>query len=142
MRYSLPVMATRRLLQQRHAAMLLCLAALLLKLLVPTGYMISTEHGRMSIELCSGFAAQPEPAAMKSMPGNMPHSGKSQDHRKAELPCAFGSLTAAWLGAIDAIQLASLVAFVMAIGLFPAVLPETGQLKQLRPPLRGPPLTL
>ena len=38
--------AIRHLLAQRHLAVLICAAALLLKLLVPTGYMIDSDHGK------------------------------------------------------------------------------------------------
>jgi hypothetical protein len=136
------VLAVRRLLAQRYLAMLVCAATLLLKLLVPTGYMIGSEHGRMTIELCSGVAGQPMTMTMPGMHGDMPGHGKSQDHGKAEMPCAFSGLSAASLGAVDPIQLAALIAFVMAIGLLPAVLPAIVRRGYLRPPLRGPPFSL
>lgn len=138
----IPVKAIRHLLAQRHFAVLLCAATLLLKLLVPTGYMIGSEHGRMTIELCSGVAPQPMAMEMPAMHGDMPDHGKSKDHGKAEMPCAFSSLSAASLAAIDPIQLAALIAFVMSVGLASlAVLPPSRR-AHLRPPLRGPPATL
>ena len=131
--------AARRLLAQRYLAALLCAATLLLKLLVPTGYMIGSDHGRMTIELCSGVAGQ---SAAVTMHGDMPEHGKSQDHGKAETPCAFSGLSAASLGPVDPIQLAALIAFVLGIGLLPAVLPVIVRRGYMRPPLRGPPLSL
>lgn len=122
--------------------MLVCAATLLLKLLVPAGYMIGSEHGRITIELCSGVAPQSMTMAMPGMLGDMPDHGKSQDHGKAEMPCAFAGLSAASLGAIDPIQLIILIAFVMAIGLSPTVLPAIIRRSHLRPPLRGPPTVL
>jgi hypothetical protein len=121
------MLATRRLLAQRYFAVLFCAAALLLKLLVPTGYMISSEHGRITIELCSGVAPHATTMAMSGMHGDMPDHGKSQDHGKAEMPCAFAGLSVATLG---------------AIGLSPAVQPATVRRGYLRPPLRGPPAAL
>ena len=121
--------------------MLLCAATLVLRLLVPTGYMIANEHGRLAIELCSGVAPQSMAMAMPGMHGGMPDHGK-KDHGKAEMPCAFSGLSAASLGAVDAVQLAGLVAFIMAVGLCPAVLPAPARRTYLRPPLRGPPATL
>ncbi|WP_254606465.1 hypothetical protein [Sphingomonas bacterium] len=119
--------------------MLLCAATLLLKLLVPTGYMIASDHGRVAITLCSGVAA--DSMTMPGIHGSMPdHGGK--DHSKAEMPCAFSALSAASLGAIDPIQLATLVAFILGIGLCLAVLPASGKRTYLRPPLRGPPVAL
>lgn len=131
----------RRLLSQRRFAVLLCAATLLLKLLVPTGYMVGSEHGRVAITLCSGVASAGMAMAMPHMQGEMPDHG-GQDHGKAEMPCAFSALSAASLGAIDLIQLATLVAFILAIGLCPAVLPASGKPTYLRPPLRGPPVHL
>jgi hypothetical protein len=139
LRYPRPVLTVRRLLAQRYFAVLVCAAPLLLKLLVPAGYMICSEHGRISIELCSGVAPQSMTMAMPGMRGDMPDHGKSQDHGKTEMPCAFAGLSAASLGAIDPIQLVTLIAFVMAIGLSPAVQPATVRRGHLRPPLRGPP---
>jgi len=136
------VLAVRRLIAQRYFAVLVCAATLLLKLLVPAGYMIGTEHGRITIELCSGVAPRAMTMAMPEMHGDMPDHGRSQDHGKAEMPCAFSGLSAASLGAIDPVQLVALIAFVMAIGLSPAIQPATVRRGHLRPPLRGPPPVL
>lgn len=134
--------AIRHLLAQRHLAVLICTATLLLKLLVPTGYMIDSDRGRIAITICSGVA----PAAMTmettEMHGDMPDHGKSKDHRKAEMPCAFSGLSAAMTGAIDPIQLAALIAFILAIGMSSVVLPIPARRTHLRPPLRGPPAYL
>ena len=130
--------AARRLMTQRHLAMLICAAALFLKLLVPAGYMIGNDHGRATFEPCSGFASGP--MVMTAMHGSMADHGK--DHGKTETPCAFSVLSAASLVAVEPIQLATLVAFIMAVGLIHAVLPSTVRTIYLRPPLRGPPATL
>jgi len=118
---------------------LLCAATLLVKLLVPTGFMIGGEHGRITIELCSGVVAQPMTMAMPDMHGDMPDYGKSKDHGKAEMPCAFSSLSAASLAAVDPVQLAALIAFVMGVALAGRALPAPSARAYLRPPLRGPP---
>jgi hypothetical protein len=136
------VLTVRRLLAQRYFAVLVCAAMLLLKLLVPAGYMIGSEHGRITIELCSGVAPRAVTMAMPRMHGDMPDHGKSQDHGRAEMPCAFAGLSAASLSAIDPIQLVTLIAFVMAVGLLPTVQPATVRRGHLRPPLRGPPAVL
>ncbi|MFW2852695.1 DUF2946 family protein [Sphingomonas sp. TX0543] len=112
------------------------MAALLLKLLVPTGYMIGSDSGRVTIELCSGVG--PQTMGM-SMDHDTPGHGKSSDHGKVQMPCAFSGLSAAAMGAADAIQLAALTVFVMAVGLSPATPRRTVRRVYLRPPLRGPP---
>ncbi|MCC2981179.1 hypothetical protein [Sphingomonas sp. IC4-52] len=147
--------AIRLLLAQRHLALLICGAALVLKLLVPTGYMIQADHGRLAIIECSGVVQRPAPvAAAAATHGDMAehasmhdhakadHHDQSGDHSWAKMPCAFAGLSAAALGAIDPIQLAALIAFVLAIGFVPVVLPTPARDGYLRPPLRGPPAYL
>ena len=53
--------AIRSLIAQRHLAMLLCLAALLMKFVVPTGYMIGEAQGRWAI-----IPVQPPPPWRRS----------------------------------------------------------------------------
>jgi len=125
----------RSLLAQRRFAVLICVAALLLKLLVPTGYMIESSHGRLSLAVCPGTVPVTE---MPGMDRSMPDHG--QEHGKAELPCAFSGLSATALGAIDPVQLAILIAFVTAGGLFVVTSPVPSNATWLRPPLRGPPI--
>ena len=122
--------------------MLICAATLLLKLLVPTGYMIDNEHGQIAITICSGTAPATMTMEMPGMHGDVLDHGKSKDHGKAEMPCAFSGLSAAMTGAIDPIQLAAMIAFVLAIGISPIVLPTPTRRIYLRPPLRGPPAYL
>ncbi|MBC3940098.1 DUF2946 family protein [Sphingomonas albertensis] len=132
----------RYLLAQRHLTVLICAATLLLKLLVPTGYMIDADHGRFAITICAGTAPAAAAMDMPGMHGDMPDHGKSKDHGKAEMPCAFSGLSAAVLSPVDPIQLAALIAFVLAIGLTATVPPAPSRPAFLRPPLRGPPAYL
>ncbi len=129
--------AIRHLLAQRHLAVLICAAALLAKLLVPAGYMIEAERGRVSLAICSGVAQAPP--AMAGMHGAMPGHDAPKDHGKAEMPCAFSALSAASLGAVDLLLLATLIAFVMALGLARVAPARPASPRHLRPPLRGPP---
>jgi hypothetical protein len=135
------VLAVRTLLAQRHFAISICVATLLLKLLIPTGYMIDNDHGHMTITLCSGVVPSTGAMAMTRKQGNMPDHGKSNDHGRADMPCAFSGLSAAMTGAIDPIQLKALIGFVMATGLIVVMLPTPDEPARLRPPLRGPPPT-
>ena len=138
----------RHLLAQRHLAALLLAAALLLKLVVPTGYMIASDHGRLSIIVCPGMTPQPAPMAMTGMDHGMAHNmamphdpGKPAEHGKAEMPCAFAGLSAQALGAADIVLLAIALAVVAAMALRgrPTVAPRDAP--RLRPPSRGPPLS-
>lgn len=143
--------AIRSLFAQRHLAVLLCAAALLLKLLIPAGYMIGQVDGQAAIILCPGSAPVPDTApmahggAMAMDHGSMVHdrsghgAGHSDKDHGRDMPCAFAGLTAPGLAATDPIQLALLIAFVMAVGLAMPVLPRPVAAPYLRPPLRGPP---
>ncbi len=133
--------SVRHLIAQRHLAVLICAAALLLKLVVPTGYMIDSNDGRIAITICSG-TAQAMTTDMPGMHGDMPDHGNPKDHGKAEMPCAFSGLSAAMTGAIDPIQLTALIAFVLALGFVATILPVPSRPAFLRPPLRGPPAHL
>lgn len=134
--------AIRHLLAQRHLAVLICAVTLLLKLLVPPGYMIDADHGRFAITICSGVAPATMTMDMPGMHGGTADHGKSKDQGTRELPCAFTGLSAAVLCPIDPIQLAALIAFVLAISLTTIVPPAPSQPAFLRPPLRGPPAYL
>jgi hypothetical protein len=142
------VNAVRHLLAQRQLAVLICMAALLLKLLVPTGYMIAVDHGRLAITVCSGLAPASGASGMSAMDHGtaMAHdadagSGKSSEHGKPDMPCAFAGLSAQVLGSVDLVLLAIALAAVavMALRAVPRVTPRPAP--YLRPPLRGPPLS-
>ena len=104
--------------------------------------MIGSDHGRFTITICSGVAPSTMTMDMPGMHGDAPDHGKSTDHGKAEMPCAFSALSAAVTGAIDPIQLAARIAFVVAIGRAGVVLVAPYDSTCLRPPSRGPPLSL
>ncbi len=131
--------AIRSLLAHRRLVLLLCAATLLAKLLVPSGYMIASDHERTVIAICSGTGPATLTVAMPGMDHAAPGHGDRGDHGKAEMPCAFAGLSAAVLAPLDPIQLAALIAFVMAAGLIGAALPLPAAPVRLRPPPRGPP---
>lgn len=145
------VTAIRSLLAQRHLAVLLCAAALLLKLIVPTGYMIGAVQGHAAIILCPSGGPMPQvaPTAHDGMAmaghemvleaGNGHPAGHSGGSHAREMPCAFAGLTAAGLAATDPVRLALLIAFVMVVARVPLALPGLHAAPYLRPPLRGPP---
>jgi len=127
-------------LAQRLLPVLICGAALLLKLLVPTGYMVVPEHGRLTIAVCSGIGPQTMEIAMPGMDHATPDGAPSKDHGKAEMPCAFAGLSAQVLGAVDVALLVIALAIVAAMALRPVARHLPPPAPYLRPPLRGPPL--
>ena len=111
--------------------------ALLLRLLMPSGYMVDTAGGRLAITLCSGHAAMPMPVAM-AMPGGSGHEGHEVPPR-TDAPCAFAGLLAPGLAAVDLLPFAPVLAF--AVGTARTVAHPTPPPAHtlLRPPSRGPP---
>lgn len=131
----------RLVLAHRHFAALICVAALALRIVIPTGYMISVDHGRMTVTSCSGIARQ-QPSAAMDMPGMdhaMPDHGTSKDHSKAGMPCAFAALSAQALGALDPDLLVAALAFVAMLALYGWSPTIVRSAPYLRPHLRGPP---
>ena len=134
--------ALRRLfLRHRALAGWIVAAALLMKLLVPAGYMPTMAGNSVIIQICSGYGPMTMAMAMP-IPGPIPGKEQGQDHQqdKAEMPCAFSGLSAPTLAAADPILLALAILFVMVAGArFVVPLPARSP-AHLRPPLRGPPL--
>ncbi len=117
--------------------------ALVMKVLVPAGFMPVVSGGRVTIEICGGIApAQtvmaPMTAMTMAMPGMAHHSGKS-DHQEREMPCAFSGLTAPSLAAVDPVLLAIAIAFIVGLAFRVRTAVPIAAQPYLRPPLRGPP---
>ena len=136
------VRIVRHLLATRHLAVLVCVATLLLKLLVPTGYMLDSDGGRLVVVSCPSMVPHATSMDMPGMHGDGAYHGKSGDHGKADTPCAFAGLSAAITGAVDPVQLAALIAFIVSVGLVLSAPPPRPSRTHLRPPLRGPPTCL
>ncbi|WP_298675784.1 hypothetical protein [uncultured Sphingomonas sp.] len=128
--------ALRRLLRTCPAlAALIVAAALLVRVLVPAGYMPTLDNGRIVIAVCSGYG----PAMMAiTIPGLDHHD--AQDGDQAKSPCAFADLALPMIGGADPIQLAQALLFILAIALLLAETAPPRAAARLRPPLRGPPL--
>lgn len=112
--------------------------ALLMKVLVPTGYMFGTSPtGSITIELCSGYG----PVMVAAPVHGMAHHHGKHDHQGKEMPpCAFSGLSAPSLAGADPLVLAAAIAFIILTVFRIAArytLPDAPS--YLRPPLRGPP---
>lgn len=113
-----------------------------MKLLVPTGYMVENARGSITVSICSGAVSRTMTIDVAGLHGDTGDRGKSAEHGKAEMPCAFSGLSAAILGPVDPVQLAALIAFILTVGLVATSLPARSRPAYLRPPLRGPPAHL
>lgn len=132
----------RSLLILIHARPVLALAilaiALCMKLLVPSGYMISAGPKTFTVSLCSGDMSAPKMMTISipadpSAPVEPAHKGKTDG------VCAFSALSMAAMGGADAPLLALALAFILALGFLSyAALPH-GAVSRLLPPSRGPP---
>jgi hypothetical protein len=80
------------------------------------------------------------PMDMPGMRHTMPADGKSKEHGKTEMPCAFSSLFAQALGGADPILLVAALAIVATLALHATPRTIVPVAAYLRPPLRGPPL--
>ncbi len=127
----------RLVLANRPFACAVLALALLMKIVVPSGFMPTISNGHIVVSLCSGMG----PTTMViTIPGLEHKSGGDSHKGKAEQPCAFTGLSAPSLAAADPLLLAAAILFVLALGMRPLALPASTAPPYLRPPLRGPPL--
>jgi hypothetical protein len=117
----------------RRLAFGLVVVALLIKALIPAGYMLSDQAGHvLTVTICGDASGQ-------TVTKQITVPGESGTHAKAEATCAWGLLAMAALGGADVLLLAAALAFILALG-FTAVRPALPARRgHLRPPLRGPP---
>ena len=124
--------------QQRSWAMMLVALALLVRALVPAGYMVAPSTLTLDVQICSDV--QGGHASMQIV---VPRSDDKQDRsgkqNQKNQPCAFSALTMASLAGADDLLLAQAIAFILITSTLLvaslACLPFAHQ----RPPLRGPP---
>lgn len=127
----------RAFMQQRWTlALWLVAAALFVRAVVPTGYMVDANATSFSFTICSDANGD-----MVTHDVTIPDDGKG-DMAKADSPCAFSGLAQAALGGADAPLLAAAIAFILALGFVAVVLPRIVSAHYLRPPPQGPPATL
>lgn len=126
------------LLGHKRLALLLVAIALLMKALVPGGYMLGAQSQVLTVSICADSSGTHLTRQIVVPRENGPQDTTSQ-HAKSG-PCAFGALGMAGLAGADPILLALALASILAIGLAPLVSPTFQARAHLRPPLRGPPL--
>lgn len=113
--------------------------AMMMKLLIPSGFMPAFDHGRVIISICTGTGPM---KMVMTIPGAKHDVPDQDDHHKSEHPCPFSSLAAHSLAATDPVLLALAILFAMALMMFPMAPPLLRGSAHLRPPLRGPPVRL
>lgn len=116
-------------------------AALLLRILVPAGFMpMAATDGTITIRICSGTQDGPTTMEMP-IPGLPAGHGDHQKPVRAEMPCAFAGLAMPMLSGADPLLLALAIAFAIALASRIVQPVPPARALYLRPPLRGPPPT-
>ena len=124
------------LLQHRLLAILVVMAALCMKIVVPTGFMIGQNSKVLTVQLCTDGLGHAVTAKI-TIPMKSEPSDSSGKQGKAE--CPFASLSMASMTCADPALLALALAFILALGFAPAETAHPKRVSYLRPPLRGPP---
>lgn len=131
----------RAMILDRHRfAVALLVLALIVKAMIPAGFMVSASPDRvLTVTICSdttgGLKQMQLVIPAKKQDQGSGHSDTAQNGEQ----CAFTGLGHAALGAADAVLLALAFAFILVLGLAPARQLPFRQIAHLRPPLRGPP---
>lgn len=127
--------ALRALLLTRcNFALLLLVAALAVRLLVPVGTMPGSGDRVLSVQICADASGLPQ-SQILVIPGKpAPHEGNA-----AKGTCAFAGLAAPMLGGADPALLAVALAFILAIGLALVTPALPVRFTRFQPPTRGPP---
>jgi hypothetical protein len=130
------VFALRALLfsHRRLAAAMLALA-LVMKAMVPTGFMPGTSDGRLTVRIC----AEPGSVLQVSLP--MKPGERHDGTATSDSACPYAVLGHAALGGADPVVLALALAFVLLLGFAPAPALRTDRWRHRAPPPRGPPQT-
>ncbi|WP_240959610.1 DUF2946 family protein [Novosphingobium olei] len=117
-------------------AILVVMAALCMKIIVPSGYMIGQSSKVLTVQICDEITGN---HAVKQLVIPMKDGGSESGHKQGKGECPFASLSMASMTGADPWLLALALAFILALGFAPARLPLPKRVSYLRPPLRGPP---
>lgn len=127
----------RLLFEHRLLCGWLVAAALLMKAVVPAGFMPVASGNTLVLGFCSGYGPQ---TMVMTIPGKEDRSGSDEQERKHAMPCVFSGLSMPGLSGVDPVLLVLAIAFVVALAIRTATAIPTIARVYLRPPLRGPPL--
>ncbi len=111
--------------------------ALLVKAVVPSGFMASVSAEGIVVQLCTADGMQ---TVLLTADGQIKSPDSSQPDRGQDAPCAFTGHGAPLLSGADPVLLAVAIAFIMLLGLQPVKTLRLPQPFFLRPPAIGPPL--
>jgi hypothetical protein len=128
-----------RLLLRTHyrLAMMLVALALLVKAIVPAGYMVGQSSKTFTVTICADGSGEMQSRAI--IVPMKPGSNGSHEAARSGKACAYSATSMAALSGADAPLLAIALLFILALGFAPLKPLQLHQIHHLRPPLRGPP---
>ena len=123
--------------RHRAAALWLVALALLVKALVPAGYMVGQSGTRtFDVIVCSDPTGMP---VAQKLVIPFDDKGEPDGQPAAKGDCAFTALGHGAAPATDTALLLAAIAFILALGFTSLPAPPLRRVHHLRPPLRGPP---
>lgn len=134
-------MARLSALVRHHARLVpvLLALALMVKALVPAGFMLSPDAERfLTVTICADASGVPKQMRI-AIPDKDDAGGDHDEAADKGQPCAFSGLGHATLGGADPLLLAAALVFILLIGFAPRPALPARDTPFLRPPLRGPP---
>lgn len=122
----------------RHPALaiLAVLAALCMKIAVPSGFMIGQNFKFVTVRICAPAFGD---HAVTQIAIPMKRGGEDSGQKQGKGECPFASLSMASTAGAGPVLLALALAFILSVGLAPARTTFPRRASYLRPPLRGPP---
>ena len=124
------------LIGHRRLAAIVVAFALLMKALLPAGYMVGQAQGQkaLTILVCADASGD-----HLSRQVSLPASGKKDGNPPSHDACPFAGHAFAALGGADPIQIALAMLFVLALGFAPVPLPRLARARHVLPSPCGPP---
>lgn len=120
----------------RALAGLLVAAALCLKVIVPTGFMVGGDMRSITVQICHDAGDGP---LVKEIAVPVKEGMSDGPGKPAKGECPYAALSMVSLTGTDAALLALALAFIIALGFAPISFAPPRRDYHLRPPLRGPP---
>jgi hypothetical protein len=127
--------------EHRKLAGLIVGFALLMKALIPAGYMLGAEGRVLTVEICTGVAGEHLTQQIVLPTDGKPHD-RAGSHDKVGTICPFASLAMGTVGAADAALLQAALLFIVLLGFLRVPAIQRGRIAYLRPPSRGPPSSI
>lgn len=124
------------LMRHRTLALLVVIAALCMKIVVPTGFMIGQNSKVLTVQICDETFGN---HAVKQLIIPMKDGSSDAGSKQGKGECPFSSLSMASMTGADPALLALALAFILALGFAPVQTAHPKRVTHLRPPLRGPP---